>query len=257
MPTIERDVSIYYVHQGRGEPVFFCHGAGGNAASWWQQFGAFAQTHHCIAHDHRCFGRSGGGAAAFRVQEFAGDALAVLDALELESAHWVCQSMGGWTGVRVALEHPGRVRSLVLSGTIGGFALPSGVRSAAEVDRRIAETGAISPAIAADYPRRNPAGAFLYTQISALNREFANLDLMGTLFAEDTLIPLQRAKELRMPVLMFSGADDLFWPPSVLHELSTHIPGARIVDVDSGHSPYFENPDAFNECLRGFLENVD
>ena len=46
---------------------------------------------------------------------------------------------------------------------------------------------------------------------------------------------------------------DIIWPPDVLRELATYIRGARVVEIDSGHSPYFENPQAFNAALREFL----
>ena len=53
----------------------------------------------------------------------------MLDHLDVESAFFVCQSMGGWTGVQAALDFPDRVKKLVLAGTIGGIALASGIES--------------------------------------------------------------------------------------------------------------------------------
>jgi pimeloyl-ACP methyl ester carboxylesterase len=266
MPWVERDVSLYYVDEGSvdegsvaeqsggQESLFFCHGAGGNSTSWWHQIGNFATRYRCLAHDHRGFGRSACPPDAFSIAAFADDALAVMDAAGVGRAHFVCQSMGGWTGVRMALEHPERVASLVLSDTIGGLALPSGLESIRTMGPRAEAAGAISPALAADYPLKNPAGAFLYLQLAAFNSGFEALDLFRRLFAQEALISLDRASELRLPILIVAGHDDLIWPPSVLRELAQTLPDARFVEVDAGHSPYFENPEAFNRVLDGFLE---
>ncbi len=261
MPFASRDVDIYYVETGQQnsgrETVFFCHGAGGNSTSWWQQMTVFAEHYHCLAHDHRGFGRSRCTPEAFQVTQFAADALAVLDAAGVTSAHFVCQSMGGWTGVQLALQHPRRIKTLVLSDTIGGIALPSGLESIRTTGKRVEASGARSPALAADYPLKNPAGAFLYLELSAFNASHDDLGLNDKLFAADSLIPLERCVELDLPILLFAGKQDLIWPPSVLHELSDHLPNARIVEIDSGHSPYFENATLFNAELAEFLRSPD
>lgn len=252
------DVDIYYAERGPAgaQPLLFCHGAGGNGTSWWQQMGAFADTYRCIAMDHRGFGRSRCAPEQFGVEAFAADALAVLDAAGIEAAHVVCQSMGGWTGVRLALEQPSRVASLVLSDTIGGLALASGIESARGMKERADQAGAVTPALAADYPRRDPAGAFLYLELSAFNSDLEDLGLFRHLFAEASLLPVSRAVELALPVLVVAGEDDLIWPPAVLEELAGHFPDGRFVRVPAGHSPYFESPAAFNAALAGFLEDI-
>jgi 3-oxoadipate enol-lactonase len=256
MPTVTTDVAIYYVERGpddAAETLLFCHGAGGNAASWWQQLPEFARDYRCIAFDHRGFGRSPCAPEAFRIEAFADDALAVLDAADAERVHLVCQSMGGWTGVRLALAHPQRVASLTLADTIGGFALPSGLESMADMAERAATAGALTPALAADFHITDPNAAFLYEELSAFNMDLGVLGLGRKLTDPDVLLPVARAAELRLPVLVVSGRHDLIWPPAVLHELAGLFPDARIVELDAGHSAYFENPLAFNNALRTFL----
>ena len=250
-------VDIYYTDTGSGrEVIFFCHGAGGNSTSWWQQIPVFADTYRCLAHDHRGFGRSPCTPDQFHVDAFADDAIAVLDAAGVSGAHFVCQSMGGWTGVRMALNHPDRVRSLVLSDTIGGIALPSGMESMRTMDARARAAGALTPALAADYPRRNPTGAFLYQELSAFNSvAFASRGALQKLFEPESFVPLDSASLLNLPVLIVTSSKDLIWRPEVLRELAGHLPDVRVVEVDSGHSPYFENPQAFNAAVMEFLDS--
>ncbi len=256
MAYAQSDVSIYYTDNGDAdEVIFFCHGAGGNSTSWWQQIPVFAAQYRCLAHDHRGFGRSPCSHEQFQVASFARDAVAVLDAAGVGRAHFVCQSMGGWTGVQMALQHPERVCSLVLSDTIGGIALPSGIDCMRTMDARAKAAGALTPALAADYPRRNPTGAFLYQELSAFNTvSFASRGALQKLFEPDAFVPLEEASRLALPVLVVASRDDLIWPPEVLRELAGHLPNASVVELVSGHSPYFENPDAFNVALRRFLQ---
>ncbi len=257
MPYARRDVDIYYAERGaRGEVVLFCHGAGGNSTSWFQQMGAFPERYRCLALDHRGFGRSRCTPEQFSIDAFADDAVAVLDAAGAGRAHVVCQSMGGWTGVRLALEHPDRLASLVLSDTIGGVALESGLASALTMAQRAEKAGAVSPALAPDFHLRDPAMTYLYQELSAFNSDHETLNLHRRLFAPEVLIGLERVASLAIPVLVVSGSNDLIWPPEVLRELSGHLPGARFVEVDAGHSPYFENPQAFNRVLDDFLASL-
>lgn len=261
MPYARRDIDIYYAdaysgQDGGGEAVLFCHGAGGNSTSWWQQMGEFARSYRCLALDHRGFGRSRCAPEQFSVAAYPDDALAVMDAAGVERAHLVCQSMGGWTGVHLALDHPHRVASLVLSDTIGSLALESGIVSVRTMAERAAEVGAVSPALAADFHLRNPAAAFLYLELSAFNSDPQSLDLFQRLFAPEAMTDLARAGELSMPLMVVAGSNDLIWPPDVLRELAGHLPGARFEQVDAGHSPYFENPESFNRVLADFLAGV-
>jgi pimeloyl-ACP methyl ester carboxylesterase len=246
------EVDLYYTQLGEGTTIVFCHGAGGNAASWFNQFGAFKDDYHCVAYDCRGFGRSVCSVDEFDGSKFGADAIALLDHLEVESAHFVCQSMGGWTGVQVALEYPERVEKLVLSDTVGGIALASGIASIRSLGERVADTRLAHAALAASYPEENPAGAFLYAQLGEFN-QLPQSAVGGALFNEANLVSVERAQTLKLPILIFSGTDDVLWPPAVLQELAELLPTAERFEIDSGHSPYFENPEAFNRVLAEFL----
>ena len=168
-----------------------------------------------MAYDCRGFGRSTCTEEEFDGTRFGADAIALLDHLGIASADFVCQSMGGWTGVQVALEHPERVRRLVLSDTIGGIAVQSGIDSIRTLGERVSDTRLASAAIAADFPERQPALAFLYAQISDFNR-LPQGAVGGSLFDESVLLPIDRAKTLSLPILVFAGTHDVLWPPYVL-----------------------------------------
>ena len=250
MPILEHEVSLYYTEAGEGEAILFCHGAAGNAASWFNQFGAFAKDYRCVAYDCRGFGRSVCTEAEFDVSKFAADAAALLDHLDVESACFVCQSMGGWTGVQAALDFPDRVDKLVLSDTIGGIALASGIESFRRY--REGSEGPGASIAASGFAQKNPAGAFLYRQMSDFNRLPPDT-VHAAMFDGTNLVSIERARTITQPILICSGTDDVIWPPTVLQELAELLPSAECFEIDSGHSPHLENPDAFNRVVREFL----
>ncbi|MBK9136367.1 MAG: alpha/beta fold hydrolase [Betaproteobacteria bacterium] len=134
-------------------PVLFLHGAGSNAATWWQQLPAFMARHVCLTLDLRCFGRSAAPMAEFRHEHFVADVLAVLDHFEVPRAVVVGQSLGGMVGLRLALQHPARVAAFVACDS------PLGVDQPAILDalERRARTGGIADARTACARRVVPA----------------------------------------------------------------------------------------------------
>ena len=118
--------NVYYESTGHGPALVFAHGAGGNALSWWQQTAFFSSGYRCITFDHPGFRYSSWNVPADEPAAFYGNVLCqLLDHLEIENVGLVAQSMGGWTCLRFALDHPGRTATLVMAATDGGLYLPS------------------------------------------------------------------------------------------------------------------------------------
>jgi 3-oxoadipate enol-lactonase len=67
-----------------------------------------------------------------------------------------------------------------------------------------------------------------------------------------------RAHDIRVPVLVLCGSEDLVTPPALSAELARMIPGARWELIDgAGHLPNIEQPAAFNALVGGFIRAVD
>src|SRR6266508_6819630 len=115
MPTVHvNDIDLYYELHGKGPAVVFCHGAGGNHLSWWQQVPAFRDRFRCIIFDHRAFGRSHDDGSGR--QWFARDDEPLLTHLGEESCAVVAHSMGGRTAIGLTFRTSTRVWAIVLSG---------------------------------------------------------------------------------------------------------------------------------------------
>lgn len=252
MPTVpSHHCEIYYETQGEGPAVVLAHGRGGNAASWFQQVPLLvAQGYRVVVFDHRCFGRSVCDPAHFDRAYFADDLAVVLDAAGVDRAAVVCQSMGGWTGLRLAVERPERVSALILANTTGGVSTAAADAAIANARQSFAAHGISASALAADFPEREPALAYLYGQIGGLNL-LVNDNLHSVSPAATSA---EELAALQPPALLITSDNDTIFPPAAIREIASLIPGADFVQLPTaGHSPYFETPEAFNETVLAFL----
>jgi len=107
----------------RADPPILLIMGGASSMDWWEDGFCerlMAGSRFVIRYDHRDTGRSVSyelGAAPYSLRDLAEDAVGLLDALGLQSAHLVGMSVGGWIGQLVALDHPDRVASLTLIST--------------------------------------------------------------------------------------------------------------------------------------------
>jgi 3-oxoadipate enol-lactonase len=231
--------------------VVLGHGAGGNHGIWFQQVPVFAQSYRVVTWDQRAFGLSTNDHALANPRTATGDLLAILDHLEVERAHIVGQSMGGWAAMGLAVAHAERVRSLVLADTLGGIPIEGWWKTAAASQR----DGLFNhPALSEAFCRAHPDRAHLYLQVGGLRRDphadaMAVLRTMGDVTFDDGELAA-----LTMPTLFIVGTDDEIFPPESIDKAAGHIAGARVERIEgAGHSPYFEQPDTWNSLVLGFL----
>lgn len=234
--------------------VVLGHGAGGNHAIWFQQVPVFAQHYRVVTWDQRGFGLSTNRHGHANPRTATADLLAILDHLGVERAHVVGQSLGGWAVMGLALAHGDRVRSLVLADTLGGIPV-EGWRTPRATPPRDGPFN--HPALSNEFCLRNPERAHLYLEIGGLRRDpqADPTQLIRTLgdvtFSDSELAALQ------VPTLFVVGTDDDIFPPAWIADAAARVPGARVEQVDSaGHSPYFEQPDAWNALVLDFWSGL-
>ena len=113
-------VKIHYEIKGAGEPVILIHGLYASAKLNWDLPGVtkeLAKQYRVIALDNRGHGESGRPAADSEYGEkMAGDIIRLMDHLHLTNARVVGYSLGGMIAMKLVVQHPERVRSVVLGG---------------------------------------------------------------------------------------------------------------------------------------------
>ena len=262
MPFVaSRGRGIYYERHGNvGPVVLFCHGAGSNAATWWQQLPAFTRTHTCITMDIRCFGRSVAPLEEFSLEYFADDVIAILDREKVERFTLVGQSLGGMIGLKLALTHPDRLAAFIACDT--SLALDHPVLLDAIAKRKITHQAVTieQRSLGAWFLEHHPDKALLYAQINHFNPSAHSLSsaewgaALAALMQPGRLIPMDALAAVRCPTLLLVGSEDPIVPVSVMREVADRIEGCELAVVpQAGHSAYFEKPQEVNSLMLGFL----
>jgi pimeloyl-ACP methyl ester carboxylesterase len=250
MPLIDAErARLYYEVHGEGRPLVLAHGAGGNAAVWWQQVPAFAGRYRVITFDHRGFGRSLCDPDDMDATLFERDLARILDHAGVERAALVCQSMGGITGVRMAAFHPERVAGLVLANTPGAVVTEEVAAAMGQSIEQMRSEGPVgSLALSPEFCERNPLGEFLYHQINAFNPNPVDFTRLAA-----AALPDEALAGFAVPTLMITSDLDRLFPAHAIRSVGPKL-GARVIEVPgAGHSSYFEKPDVFNALVDEFL----
>jgi len=254
------DAEIHYEVTGAGPAIVFAHGLGGNHLSWWQQIAHFSKRYTCVAFAHRGFPPSSPFSGSRAPDSYADDLAALVDELGFREVTLVGQSMGGWTCLEYSLEHPRKVRALVMASTSGTLDfnqlddaeirawLERAPKELAQLDRL-----GVHPAAGERMAREQPALAHLYWQIAGLSEASFREDVRKRIVQQRTRSP-ELLKDLPMPVLFITGEEDWVFPAAAGPALARLAPKGRAMRVPAaGHSVYFERAARFNELVEGAL----
>ncbi|MGH7305989.1 MAG: alpha/beta fold hydrolase [Candidatus Rokuibacteriota bacterium] len=262
MPRVRvGDIEMYYQDVGSGEPLVLIMGFGGDQTAWAFQMADFAARYRVIAFDNRGVGQSDAPDRPYTTRMMAGDALGLMDALGVDSAHVLGVSMGGMIAQELVLARPDRVRSLHLACTFGRpdaymLALNSAWREmriglGRESTVRTLGLWLFSPRTYAERPEL--VEALLQTSLTNPNPQSVTgfLRQGEAVAAHDAL---DRLGAIRCPTLVSVAEDDILVPPRFARELAARIPGAELRTVPAaGHGFFLERPDVFNELSLDFI----
>jgi len=258
---------------GSGPPVIFIHGLSGCWQNWLEQIPLFARDHRVIAVDLPGFGHSEMPVEQISISGYADAIDELMEKLDIDAARIVGNSMGGFIGAEMAIEHPARIERLVLVAA-AGLSIESirtertkGVRHRAEnlIFFSLAHVVSRSHQVAL---RPRLRAALLMTVAAHPTR------LPGPLAAQQVLgsgkpgfsdaleamcrYPLRdRLEKIACPTLILWGDKDILVPvkdASVFEEL---IPDSRkIIYTDTGHVSMMERPARFNSDVKAFLDEA-
>ena len=272
--TVEvNGLSIRYLTVGEGHPLVLLHGAGDNALDWQWVMPALAATYRVYAPDLPGSPNSARPPAAeYSPAFFERFTAGFLDALGIEGAVFVGNSLGGLIALRLALSHPTRVTALVLvdSAGLGRAVNPAftsvNVPGLAEGARPFWRTpiganqrawgrtallfaytpGNVPREWIAEQCRLALSSGYLEAHLTVLRA------MVSPLGQREVLV--DRLSELDIPTLIIWGARDRVFPESQAIEAVSHLrEGSLALIPDCGHVPHVECPDRFLAALRGFI----
>jgi pimeloyl-ACP methyl ester carboxylesterase len=250
---------------GTGPGLLLVHGFGGAKEDFLDHVPALARDHTVVVFDHRGHGASDKPAerAAYSLARLTADTLQIADAVGLDEFRLLGHSMGGMVARRIAIDAPERVTALVMmdtsAGPIPGFD-PSLMELAAEVafergKDALKELLDMAPALDTPAYRRTLAERPGYQAF--VDKKWADCSevmwgAMAVAIARQS-DDLDAMRAMQCPLMIIVGEQDTPFVTASEHMLDA-IPGSqRVVIRDAGHSPQFENADAWYDALSTFL----
>ena len=139
LAKVSTGITLYYESHGRGEPIVFIPGTGFAGNVWIEsQVQELARSHQVIVHDPRGCGRSTHAKGVYTIGLMGNDVVALLEHLGVVQAHVIGHSMGGRIGLFIALNFPGKVKSLIIAAGGSGPASREGPEAVPGLPFRIA-----------------------------------------------------------------------------------------------------------------------
>jgi 3-oxoadipate enol-lactonase len=252
-------VELSYDRAGDGPPLLLIMGMSGTKHHWGEALlEELRRDFETIVYDHRDAGDSTRTEQPFTIADLAEDAVGLLTALDIDSAHVMGISMGGMIAQELALAHPDRLRSLTLGCSYCGgegsmLASEATMRKLAEAmssgDRERAIRASwevnVSPSFAANeeaWVRFRATGMRYGLAVAVIMRQ------MQAIAGHDTSARLPR---LRTPTQVVHGTLDELLPVQNGHMIAGLIPDSRLEILEGiGHMFFWELPAHSAELVR-------
>jgi 3-oxoadipate enol-lactonase len=226
-----------------GEPVLMIMGLAASSRLWYRLVPWISRRHRVLLFDNRGTGDSAPVRSRLSMAAMVDDAVAVLDDAGVERAHVIGASMGGMIAQRLALDHPDRVRSLVLACTTPGGrgGMPPWRMLVASALRPMLGSRRtfpiVAPVLYASKTRREQPDRLRDDLERRMEDNTSALTVyaqMGAIAGHDTRGRLGELADL--PTLVVHGLEDTLIPPDRGRDLAGLIPGARLELIPScGH----------------------
>jgi len=251
---------LYHVDEGTGFPVLLIHGLAGDHSAWTPQINAWRGSYRVIAADTRGAGRSTQVEEAITLQDLADDYIGLLDHLGVEKCHLIGRSLGGAISQLITLKAPERVQSLTMLASGAKFdamccRILDTMREVLEWRQSWADHARHSSHffVSCKFFNENPE------TMAAIERLIAGTDRKIPCYAAQIHAVkqhdvLDRLVEIKCPVMVMSGSEDLICSPTVQRWMVERMPHAEWVEFQgAAHFFLMEQPEKFMADLGAFL----
>ena len=263
MPFITNGgVRLHWEERGQGTPILLIMGHRYSSAMWYPVFEAFSDRYRLIFFDNQGTGQSGARKRT-SVSEMTEDALKVLDAAGVDSAHVYGVSMGGGLALEFGARHPDRVRSLILGCTMAKTPdIPPRPKWLVSLIYRLVPL--LKPIMK---PAPHKGGYGDNAPDDAIARDKAVLEkdpfsMTGVIAQSHAIIDYSITPEevaaVNIPALVLHGTQDAAVPYEAGKKLSEMLPDARLVTFEGiGHNYFVGAGDRANAEVDRFIQEVE
>ena len=259
MPKVNvRDIEINYHEEGTGFPLVLIHGLSGDQAGWVWVMPEFSKHYRTIAPDVRGHGDSGKPDMPYTIQQFSADLFALFQKLEIRQAHLLGFSMGAAIAQQFVLDHPERVKSLILVSTFSHIDVhlhKAFIKLRKSLDRGGYSTFFDEVVKLAFNPDFVTANTHFMEEVKTMGIKINS----PTAIAHATEACMKfnvknRISQISVPTLIISGREDTFTPLALSEQIHQSIQSSQWKIVEGvGHNIYIEKPSVLAQIVLEFL----
>ena len=246
----------------KGAPVvMLSHSLACSLVMWQPQMAVLESAFQVLRFDTRGHGDSDAPEGAYSLEQLAMDAIGLLDALNIDTVHFVGLSMGGMIGQGLALDYAGRLKSLALCDTAASMPDETQPIWQQRIDAA-GETGMAGQVgetlerwFRPEYLQHKPPAVEMIRQ-QILATPVAGY--VGCCQAIRRLKYLDRLAQIKLSTLIMVGEEDPGTPVAASEAMHARISDSKLVVLPSArHLSNIEQAEAFNTALMEFLSNTD
>ena len=253
------DIQVRYERTGPVDRpvVMMSHSLSTRLEMWDAQMPVLAQKFGILRYDTRGHGGSDAPDGAYSLEQLGGDAVGLMDALGIDKVHWLGISMGGMIGQQLALSHPRRLHSLMLSSTaavMGELTQPiwqdriERARSAG-MQELVGET--LERWFTPTYLQASPP------EVETIAEQIRSTPVKGFVGCSEAIRQLnylQQLSQIRLPALIIVGEEDPGTPVAASEAIHERLSGSRLEIIPKArHLCNIEKSQQFNSLLQDFL----
>jgi len=264
-----KDVRLYYEMDGEGSDLVFVHAGCADRRMWDGQFSVFARQYRALRYDMRGYSKSTLSKSSFSNRD---DLYHLLEVLGIQQAHFIACSMGSFAVIDFALEHPEKIKSLVLmSPAVSGYPYegqpPQPVLEMIDARKagNLQHAAELQAQIWADGFKRNSDQ--VNNEVHELVRQMsldaltlqADIIRETAFLIEEPLHPpaMERLEQIHVPTLVIVGDLDDDSEMAIAEVLTRRIQGAqKAIIQETAHLPNMEKPEEFNQIALEFLKDA-
>lgn len=241
----------------KAPPLMISNSLGTNLGMWDAQMPALNRRFRTIRYDSRGHGASAAPDRPYSIAELAADALAILDRLGVEKAHWLGLSKGGMVGQWLLTHNRNRIGRAVLANTAAHMGPPNlwndRIRTV-----RAKGMKAITPAVIERWFTKGfrDSGDAGIARIADMLHATPAAGYAGCCAAIRDMDQREGVRSVTNPVLVIVGKRDPATPPEAGQRIADAIPGAKLKALDAAHLSNVEQPEAFTRAVVDFLSET-
>lgn len=225
---------------------------------WAPQVDALSKKYRLIRYDTRGHGGSPITKGPYSFEQLAADVVAILDALNIDTASFCGVSMGGHTGLQLGIDSPERFDAIVVCNSAAKIGTAEAWKERADALRSKGQE-AINE-LAASAPTRWFTEDFIQQHpdiVKGMQDQFANLDAEGYAACCDALGASDLRKGLNciiVPTLLVAGKYDPVCTVKDAHDMNGLIKGSSVAVLEASHISNVEDADAFTKTIVDFID---